>query len=78
MIDAKRYAWSKADGLAKIIQKDQADFIEFKLFDVHTGKPIEPELQQIDVQAMIERRDILQQEIDGINMILEDLKQAGK
>lgn len=74
MIDAKRYVWSKQEGLAKIIKKDDANFIQFKLFDVHRGTEIEPEFQQIDVDAMIERRDILQQEVDGINMILQDMK----
>ena len=73
MIDAKRYVWSKKQDLAKVIIKEKQSFVQFKLFDVHTGKEIEPELQQIDTQIMMERRAILQQEIEGIDMILQDL-----
>lgn len=72
MVDARRYIWSKEKGLTNIVEKEGRVYVSFKLFDVHDGSEIEPELQEINEEELLERKRVLQEHMDGIDMIIVD------
>jgi hypothetical protein len=74
MIDGKRYLSSKPKGLGIIIEKDNVFYIRYKRFDVRDGSEAEPEYQEINIKDILDRKDLLEQELNGINEVFLDLE----
>jgi len=73
MIDAKRYPKAKLKGLVSLIEKDGIHFICYKRFDVRDGSEAESEYQEINVEEILERKNLIEEELSGINELFADL-----
>jgi hypothetical protein len=74
MVDAKRYPNAKRKGLVQITEQESELYLLYKRFDVRDGSESEPELQKIDLEELLLRKELLTKELEGLNELFSDLE----
>ena len=72
-VDAKRYLRLKPSGVVDIVKGEDGLSLRFKRFEPETGQELNvPELQPFVVEDLYKKRNELQRELDGVNLIIEE------
>ena len=73
MVDAKRYLRLKEQGVTNVVKTSTGFSLTFKRFNVENGAELElPEIQAFDVKDLHMRKLEIQEELDGLNLILSE------
>jgi len=74
MIDAKRYLRLQPKNLTKIVIKDDGDkYLQFARFEPEEGKLVEPEEQKINIEEIKTRKEEIETELAGIELIFKNI-----
>lgn len=74
MVDLKRYLKLRDKGLTDVVMKDNIPYLQFKRFSVEDGQPIEPEEQMISIDEISKRKDEINKELKGADLLLQELQ----
>lgn len=76
-MDVKKYAERKKDGLAEVVKAGGGYALAFKRWDVNTGESEEPEIQAVDLDALVKQKEDLQSQIANVEALEADIVSLG-
>ena len=73
-MDINRYGRLKLEGVADVLRSEDTIWLRFKRFNPETGKELDdPELQEVTVEQIKKRREVLTGEVEIIDSLLAEL-----